>query len=158
MPNFSEKSFKRLNTCDIRLVTLFREVVHIFDCTVLEGERSRETQEKYFEEGKTKLHWPNSKHNVVDSFSKSKAIDVIPFPVDWRFEKDIPSCENYVGTGQLIDMDVVHNIERWFMFIGIVKGIAHTMKIPIISGADWDGDNCMADQKFDDLPHFELID
>lgn len=40
MAEFSEKSFAKLRTCDIRLVKLFAEVVKEFDCTVLEGARN----------------------------------------------------------------------------------------------------------------------
>jgi len=87
-------------------------------------------------------------------YSKSRAVDVIPYPVDWAFEQHVWcafKAQNKAG-----GMIALHNIERWAMFIGVVKGIASQMKIPIICGADWDGDNQMSDQKFDDWPHFEL--
>lgn len=96
----------------------------------------------------------------ITPLGKSKAIDCIPWPVDWRFENDIlktvippkPAVSHY----KVVDMEVVHNIERWAMFIGVVKGIASQMGIKIRCGADWDGDNNMSDQKFDDWAHFEL--
>jgi peptidoglycan L-alanyl-D-glutamate endopeptidase CwlK len=52
MPKFSEKSAEKLNTCHPDLVRLFQEVVKYFDCTILEGMRGRERQERFFREGK----------------------------------------------------------------------------------------------------------
>ncbi|MCK5603236.1 hypothetical protein KAR91_15240 [Candidatus Pacearchaeota archaeon] len=91
----------------------------------------------------------------LETQGKSFAIDVIPFPVDWRFEKDI--CHyGHAGLSGSINWDVIHNIERWFKFGGKVLGIAQQLGIPLIWGGDWDGDNQMSDQRSDDLPHFEL--
>lgn len=158
MPRFSQKSFIKLATCHISLVKLFAEVVKNFDCTILEGRRDQLTQEKYFNEGKSKLHYPDSKHNAEPP-NKSIAIDVIPYPIDWQFENDIliPAVAvNYPHNEAIIDMDVVHNIERWAMFGGFVKGVASQMGIEIIWGGDWDSDNQLSNQKFDDWVHFEL--
>ena len=57
----------------------------------------------------------------------------MPYPIDWN------------------------DSDRMYMFVGFVRGMAQVMKIPIRCGADWDGDFSMKDQKFHDLPHFELI-
>jgi peptidoglycan L-alanyl-D-glutamate endopeptidase CwlK len=43
-------------------------------------------------------------------------------------------------------------------FAGFVKGVASQMGIPIRWGGDWNSDNNLKDNKFDDLPHFELKD
>lgn len=97
--------------------------------------------------------------DALDPLEKSKAVDVIPYPVDWRFEGDLFVSEpGFFPTKRQDFEDIIHNIERWFMFGGFVKGIAQHMGIPIRWGGDWDGDNQMSDQKFDDLPHFELVD
>ena len=154
MPHFSQKSQNRLNTCNPLLVELFRHVVVNFDCTILEGARSENRQMTLLKEGRTKLEYPLSKHNVGPGADRdlSDAVDVVPYPIDWCFEDDlICTC-----SGEEINMHTLHNIQRWFKFIGYVQGVAAEMGIPLISGADWDGDNCMADQKFDDLPHFEV--
>ena len=39
---------------------------------------------------------------------------------------------------------------------GMLRGIAHMMKIPVRSGADLDSDGEIKDQKFNDLVHLEL--
>ena len=188
MPSFSKKSQDRLDTCNPLLVELFGRVVVNFDCTILEGARSENRQMTLLEEGKTKLKYPDSKHNVGPGAGRelSDAVDVVPYPIDWRFEGNL-LCEhahekfvivsrfanvdlealNRQRPGEIvladdvtgiksINFEALHNIQRWFMFIGHVKGVAAEMGIPLVSGADWDGDNCMADQRFDDLPHFEV--
>jgi peptidoglycan L-alanyl-D-glutamate endopeptidase CwlK len=104
------------------------EVVKEFDCTILCGTRSKEEQERLFLEGKSKVHFPHSKHNG----SPAKAADVAPYPVDWR------------------------DIRRFYFFGGYVLAIAKQMGIDIRWGGDWDGDLQVKDQNFNDLPHFEL--
>jgi peptidoglycan L-alanyl-D-glutamate endopeptidase CwlK len=51
MPRFSEKSLSRLGTCDPRLQRVFHEVIRHFDCTILEGHRDKERQNRMVEEG-----------------------------------------------------------------------------------------------------------
>lgn len=129
MPRFSQFSKKNLETCHEDLQRLFNEVIKHFDCRVTCGHRGKEEQDKAYHDGKSKLKWPESKHNKMPSL----AVDVIPFPVDWD------------------------DTRRFYMFVGIVRGIAAMMGIPIRSGADWDGDMEFTDQTFHDLPHFELL-
>lgn len=115
------------------------------------------------------------KIDKLDPLEKSLAIDVIPWPVDWRFEG-----KAYVAAIKSVTVDpcdeigeeerkrlvkkyvaeyysITHNIERWFGFIFFVKATAIQMGIKIRCGADWDGDNCMADQKWVDMQHVELV-
>ena len=63
MPSFGKTSKKRLEECDPRLQQLFNEVVKEYDCSILQGHRSEEEQNRYFDEGKSKVRFPNSKHN-----------------------------------------------------------------------------------------------
>ena len=128
MPKFGRASKKRLKTCDEDLVFLFEEVVKYFDCKVLEGHRGKKLQNKYFKEGKSKLKFPDGNHNK----NTSTAIDVVPYPVDWE------------------------DRERMTYFAGYVKGIAMMLGIPIRWGGDWNSNNDLKDNNFDDLPHFEL--
>ena len=79
MPKFGRKSRERLATCDEDLQDLFNEVIKYVDCSVIEGHRSKERQNKLYEEGKTKVRYPNGRHNA----SPSRAADVVPYPVDW---------------------------------------------------------------------------
>lgn len=129
MPKFGYRSMKNLSTCDPRLQELFHKVIEKYDCSVICGHRNAHQQKKAFHEGKSKLNWPDSKHNK----NPSLAVDVIPWPVDW------------------LDM------KRFYHFVGYVTAVAEMLNIPIRSGADWDGDFNLKDQNFMDLPHFEII-
>ena len=128
MPRFGRTSRRRLKTCDEDLIFLFEEVVKYFDCAVLEGHRGKKLQNKYFKEGKSKLKFPDGNHNK----KPSTAIDVVPYPIDWG------------------------DRERMSYFAGYVKGIAMMLGIPIRWGGDWNSNNDLKDNNFDDLPHFEL--
>ena len=126
---FSERSLANLDTCHPLLQDLFHEVIKHFDCTVIEGHRTRERQMELFHAGQSKLMWPNSKHNRDPSW----AVDVVPYPIDWN------------------------DTEMFYYFGGFVKGTAKQMGINLRWGGDWDGDNTFVDQSFHDLPHFELL-
>lgn len=128
MPSFSEGSLAKLRTCDPRLRALFEAVIREFDCVILEGHRDQATQDKAFAEGKSKLRWPQGKHNTVPSL----AVDAAPYPIDWK------------------------DRERFTYFAGVVKGMSFIMGIPIRWGGDWDRDTELANNDFDDLPHFEI--
>ena len=130
MPRFSKKSLSKLETCDKRLQDLFLRVVKKFDCTIIEGHRSKDRQNKLFDEGKSKLKYPKGKHNAIPS----KAVDVAPYPIDWN------------------------DRERFTYFAGYVVGIAYQMGLKIRWGGDWDMDTQVKDNNFDDLPHFEIRD
>lgn len=126
MPSFSRTSKDRLVTCHHDLQRLFVEVVKHWDCTVLEGKRTKEQQRKNVRDGVSKTM--DSRH--LDD--PANAVDVAPYPVDWE------------------DMD------RFYAFGGFVLGVASQMSMDIRWGGDWDVDRDLSDQTFDDLPHFEL--
>ena len=128
MPYFGTRSKQRLATCDERLQKVFNEVIKYIDCSVLEGHRGQERQDKLYEEGKTKLKFPNGRHNMAPS----NAVDVTPYPVDWK------------------------DRERQTLFAGFVIGIARSMGIRLRWGGDWDMDFQVNDNRFDDFPHFEI--
>ena len=129
MPKFGRKSKENLATCDEKLQKVFNEVIKHVDCSVLEGHRSEERQEKLFKEGKTKVHYPNGRHNA----KPSRAVDVVPYPVDWN------------------------DRERFHLFAGMVIGLARGMGITLRWGGDWNMNFEVDDNQFDDFPHFELL-
>lgn len=135
MPSFGRTSTDRLSTCHEDLIVLFDEVVKHFDCKITCGHRNKEAQDKAFAEGRSKLRWPQSKHNQ----GPSMAVDVVPFPIDWHDLKRFYLFGGYVlATARfLYDIGAISHLVRW--------------------GGDWDLDTEVGDQKFNDLPHFELI-
>jgi len=130
MPSFSETSLSKLATCDSRLQRVFKEVVEHFDCSILEGHRNRERQNRMVAEGKSKVLWPHGKHNTVPSL----AVDVTPYPVVWD------------------------DRERQTLFAGFVLATAKAMGIDLLWGGDWDRDTEVRDNTFDDLVHFEIVE
>lgn len=130
MPEFSSASMEKLSRCALPLQFLFLEVVKHFDCTILTGFRGALEQDKAFAEGKSKLKFPNSKHNKAPA----KAVDATPYPIDWN------------------------DTERQYYFAGFVMGMAERLGIKLRFGGDWDMDTETDDNRFRDLCHFELVD
>lgn len=132
---FSETSKKHLSEAHIDLQILFHEVIKFIDCSVLVGYRNEVDQNLFFGTGKSEKRYPESKHNKIPSM----AVDVAPYPINWD------------------------DLKRFYYFGGVVKGIAKMLlekkyiSHEIRWGGDWDGDNDLNDQNFNDLVHFELI-
>ena len=129
MPNFGKTSTERLATCHPKLQELFNEVVKGYDCSILQGIRGKDEQNEFYRTGRSKVQYPNSKHNP----SPSLAVDVAPYPIDWN------------------------NTNRFYHFAGYVNGVAAQLGLEIRWGGDWDSDKNFSDQTFNDLPHFELV-
>lgn len=105
MPHFSNKSKARLESCDPELQRLFNEVIKHRDCTILEGHRGRERQDRFFAEGKSKLKYPMSKHNMIPS----RAVDVAPWPLDWDDKAGFDAFGHFVlGVAATLGIDI-----RW---------------------------------------------
>ena len=112
MYSFSQRSDDRLETCHQDLQDIMHEVIKIMDITILCGHRPEDKQTKAFNEGKSKLQFPNSKHNQAPSL----AVDIAPW-VDGA----IPWNDR----------------EKFFELAGIVKGIAYMKGIKIKWGGDF---------------------
>jgi peptidoglycan L-alanyl-D-glutamate endopeptidase CwlK len=134
MPNFSTESKQKLLTCHPDIQRIFTAVIKNYDCVILEGARSDYDQQKAFKAGKSKCDGIKikGKHQVDGKNPLSRAIDVAPFPIDWK------------------------DTARFNHFAGFVLGVAAVFGIKIIWGGDWDFDNNLKENKFDDLVHFEL--
>lgn len=129
MPKFSDASIQKLETCHSKLYEIFNEVIKHFDCTVLSGYREKKDQDQLFTDGKSKLRFPKSAHNVLPSM----AVDVAPYPISWDDTK------------------------RFVLFAGFVLGIARARGVILRWGGDWDMDMQLKDNVFNDLVHFELV-
>ena len=140
MPTFSKRSAANLAECHPDLQVLFAAVVLTHDCAVIEGERDKAGQDLAFAQKKSKLRWPASNHNVDGVKRKTSwAADVVPYPLDWGNRASfVTFAAHVVATAAAMKADgrMVHAL-RW--------------------GGDWDGDGDWKDEKFSDMPHFELI-
>ena len=128
MPKFSKSSLSKLETCHDDLQKVFKEVIKHVDCTIIAGHRGEERQNKLCDEGKSKVRFPNGRHNA----SPSRAVDVMAYPIDWN------------------------DRERNTLFAGYVIGLARGMGVTLRWGGDWDSDFNLKENFFDDHPHFEL--
>ena len=127
MARFGKRSRSRLKGVNPKLVNILNEAIKLMDLTILEGLRSVERQKELVASGASKTM--KSKH------LKGMAVDVTPYPIDF---------------------DSAKGINRHYYMAGMLRGIAHMMKITVRSGADWDSDGEIIDQKFNDLVHIEL--
>jgi len=129
MNEFSQQSLAKLKSCEPDLQELFHHVLQLYDCTITDGHRNEIEQNECFRTGKSKVQYPDSKHNTYPS----RAVDVAPYPIDWNDTK------------------------RFYYFAGLVKASASILGIEIRWGGDWDSDNDLNDQTFMDLVHYELL-
>lgn len=127
---FGETSLANLATLDIRLQDLLKEAIKYIDFTIVEGYRDRIRQEELFEKGLTKARFGESKHNVYPSL----AVDIAPYPSLYK------------------------DREQFIFLAGHIMAIGKRRNLLIRWGGDWDRDNDLTDNNFDDLPHFELTD
>lgn len=131
MKVFSKRSLRNLEQCHPDLQKLLRAAIADSLCpdfSVICGYRGPEAQNKAFAKGFSKLRFPRSKHNKLPSL----AADLAPWPIDWHDRKRfIELGRNVVLIARRIGIDI-----RW--------------------GGDWDGDGDVTDERFSDLPHFEL--
>ena len=127
MPKFSKRSLDNLNSAEDKLQILFKEVIKDYDCIVIYGHRTPEEQMELFQKGRKRIDgwWQvvdkskvvtnldgsvkKSKHN----YFPSKAVDVLPYPIDWN------------------------DIQRFKDLAKVVKQKAKELGIEVEWGGDW---------------------
>ena len=84
MPRFSKTSLARLGTCDARLRAVCHAAIAEVDFVVVCGHRDQAEQERVYVEGKSRVRWPDSRHNSLPSL----AVDLAPCDargrIDWQ--------------------------------------------------------------------------
>lgn len=109
-----------------------RVLQEVADISLVCGHRTQKEQNEAFENGFSKVRWPDGKHNQLPSV----AVDLQPYP----YPEDAMKLRQALGyiAGRMIEMAATDGIEiRW--------------------GGDWDQDGEVLDQTFDDLFHLELL-
>lgn len=139
MPRFGARSEREIATAHPDLQRLFREVIKIFDCTILEGLRTVERQQALFAQGRTAkgsiVTYADgvndlSNHQRMDRNGKSLAVDVAPwFAVEPHVRWD---DENH-----------------FYMLAGYVLATADRLEVIVEWGGNWPG-------KKRDLPHWQI--
>jgi len=125
MPSFSTSSKNKLSTCDIKLQDIMNEVILKYDIAIICGYRNEAEQSGAYKNGKSDAQFPHSKHNTYPS----KAIDITPFPIDWKDTK------------------------RFYEMAAFVLEVACSQGIYLKWGGNW---ILRKVSKRVDLPHFEL--
>lgn len=101
MPAFSPTSLHKLSTVHPDLRRVLERAIKVTDFAVLCGHRGQAEQAAAFLGGTSNAEWPNSRHNSLPS----EAVDVAPYPIDWKDEK------------------------RFYLLAGVILGIAETMGV-----------------------------
>lgn len=134
---FGITSLKRLSTCDPRLSAVLLLAIDRspIDFGIAEGHRSLERQKELFDEGKSKVDGVTrkGKHN----YTPSQAVDVYAF---------INGRASWEGSSLLF-------------IAGVIFSCASELGLRLRWGGNWDQDGeIVTDQKFQDFPHFEILD
>ena len=140
MAKYGARSSRVLSTLHPDLQRVFQAVLDLgFDHSLIEGHRTEEDQNYYFDSGRSKVKFPDSKHNTLPS----EAVDAMPYfkthpHIDWQHKPSI------------------------FHFAGVVRGVAAMLYEQgeithmVRWGGDWDKDFDVREKQWDDTPHFEL--
>jgi len=116
---------------DLQLIFDSALALDIMDFSIIEGYRSKQLQNRYFEIGRSKVQWPDGKHNKMPS----TAGDAAPY----------------------INRKVSWNKLHCCVLAGIILSCAARWGIKLRWGGNWDMDSePITDQDFQDLVHYEL--
>jgi len=136
--SFGKRSKEKLKQLHPDLRHVLELAIQVIDFSIIEAWRSKEAQNKAFEQGRSKLRWPKSKHNTKNNKpGEVLAVDIVPYPGGWATTDE--------------------NIKKFYFLMGIIKGIAGIEGIKVRFGIDWNSNNVFSDQSFHDLPHIELV-
>lgn len=103
MKKFGKKSADKLRSCHKDLILLCESVLQEMDITILCGFRGEVEQNEAYNTGKSKLNFPQSKHNK----SPSLAVDVAPYPIDWSdVEKFKKMCLLFEEHAEKLGIDI----------------------------------------------------
>ncbi len=135
---YGRSSTRELNTVSptLKEVFILSLGTGLIDITILEGRREEAKQNLFYDQGKSKVQWPYSKHNVSGGIILAEAVDAAP----------------YVN-GKASD-----NWRHCIFLAGVICTVGSIFSIPIRWGGNWDMDGePVTDQGFQDLWHYERI-
>ena len=116
-----------------KLQRICDELLQYMDVSLVSGHRGKEVQNEHFREGRSKLQYPQSKHNQYPSI----AVDVQPHPYPQK-ETELHAALGFMA--------------------GLATVIAVKYGIELRWGGDWDMDGDVTDNDFDDLFHLEIVE
>ena len=132
MYNYGQASTKNLETCHEKLQRLFAIVIKYYDISIVCGYRDKDTQDKYYRRGSSKLMYPMSKHNQYPSLAVDFAAYHKGVGISWN-EKDA------------------------LLISGFIEGIAIGLGIKVRIGSRWNHP-FPSQNTFMDAFHIELVE
>jgi len=154
MPKYGATSERHLAGVAAALVRVMRAVVARFDNSIWDGARTVAEQAENVRRGVSQTM--DSKHVVGPGLRDlADAVDAYPFPV--RLPQAPPALLALSSTDRAAIAAYTKDLARFYYFGGYVLGTADQLGVPLRWGGDWNGNREVNDQKFDDLPHFELL-
>jgi peptidoglycan L-alanyl-D-glutamate endopeptidase CwlK len=134
MFTFGQQSKARLSSCRQEMQDIaFRALAwNVIDFACVEGHRGQEMQNLFFETGKSRVKFPNGKHNTTPS----DAMDLVP----------------------VVNKKLSWNVNHCLVLAGVVLAAAASLGYRVRWGGNWDMDGePVTDQDFQDLVHFEWV-
>lgn len=134
MPKYGRKSEEQLATCCVELQAVFKFLIRFYDHAIIDGYRDEAKQNAAYSDRKSRVKFPNGKHNLKPSF----AVDAVPY--DSQTKKALWDTNNCIFFAGMV------------ILVGIMFGYR------IKWGGNWDMDrDLLTDQDFQDLVHFEFV-
>lgn len=128
-------------TCDDRLQRwgdrLLAHPELPYDLAWIEGHRDKATQDRYQREKRSKVRWPNSRHNTMPAM----ACDLVPI----------------IGGKKTWAREPMERIARIGLAIWAEMVEAGEVTGTLRWGGDWDMDGDSEDERFFDGAHFEIL-
>lgn len=165
MYSYGRSSREKLDTVDPRLQEIYAGAIKIMDIKIFCGERGEAEQNKAFDNGFSKVRFPDSNHNKKPGEDKVKAVDAGPYPVDWDTDREVlqkfakAMKDGVIDSLEQIEIEeALSSLKRWIAYGTVIKAVASQLGYKIRWGGDWDGDWDFTDQTFNDFPHVEIVE
>lgn len=134
----STNSKNKLLTCNPRAQAAVHWLLHFVDVGVADGHRNEAKQNQHFTNGASQKQWPDSKHNKYPS----NAFDLYAY---------------VAGIGGIMDRTKSARCNEYYARIaGLLESKCAVEGWYFRWGGNWDGDQSLDDQTFNDLMHFEI--
>lgn len=127
----------------------------IMDMSLICTHRNEADQTEAYDNGYSKVQWPNGKHNTLPA----QAFDMYPYH---------PRFKLLTGSDEQV-RHIAHKMEwsyektsgfitaEFHRMAGVILNAANVEGVRLRWGGDWDSDGDTTDQRFNDLGHFEEI-
>lgn len=143
MAYFSKSSEERIATLHPDLQRVLRKAINVVDFSVIDGLRNEESQKKAVANKRSKVNFPNSRHNRSKrddgtyDYKVADAVDVAPYPIQW------PNINKQTAR------EYVRRMGRFYLLAGVIKACAIIEQVELKWGGEF--------KNFFDGPHFQRV-